>query len=138
ESTAAAEEAFSHIRAVQGFVREPWEQNRFGERIGRVVTTALRRARVRAAVFGAIPFTTCPGVTAVLWTGGRLVLSGELTPGEMVSFLLYTVSIAAAIGALASFFTAFQEAVGAAERVFQILETRPEISDPADPVPLPS
>lgn len=138
ESTAAAEEAFSHIRVVQGFVREPWEQNRFGERIGRVVTTALRRARVRASFFGAITFTTFAGVTAVLWTGGRLVLSGELTPGEMVSFLLYTVSIAAAIGALASFFTAYQEAVGAAERVFEILETNPAIANPADPVPLPS
>ena len=138
ESTAAAEEAFSHIRVVQGFVREPWEQNRFGERIGRVVATALRRARVRASFFGAITFTTFAGVTAVLWTGGRLVLSGELTPGEMVSFLLYTVSIAAAIGALASFFTAYQEAVGAAERVFEILETNPAIANPADPIPLPT
>ncbi len=137
ESTAAAEEAFSHIRVVQGFVREPWERERYGDRIGRVVGVAIRRARVRALFFGAITFTTFAGVTAVLWTGGRLVLSGELTPGEMVSFLLYTVSIAAAIGALASFFTAYQEAVGAAERVFDILETTPPIADPVDPVPLP-
>jgi subfamily B ATP-binding cassette protein MsbA len=74
----------------------------------------------------------------VLWTGGRLVLTGELTPGEMVSFLLYTVSIAAAIGALASFFTAYQEAVGAAERVFGLIEQPSAIADPADPVPLPT
>jgi subfamily B ATP-binding cassette protein MsbA len=53
-----------------------------------------------------------------------------LTPGELVQFLLYTITIAAAIGALASFFSSYQEAVGAAERVFEILEMRPTITDP--------
>ncbi len=136
ESLGQADEALSQVRVVQGFVREPWERARYGERIGRVIAVALRRARVRALFFGAITFTTFAGVTGVLWTGGRLVLSGQLTPGEMVSFLLYTVSIAAAIGALASFFTAYQEAVGAAERVFDLLEQEPAITDPADPVAL--
>ena len=62
--------------------------------------------------------------------GGRLVLSGQLTPGQMVSFLLYTVSIAAAFGALATFFSAYQEAVGAAQRVFELLETVSPVADP--------
>lgn len=138
ESVAVAEEAVSQIRVVQGFAREPFERTRYGERIGRVIAIALRRARVRAVFFGAITFTTFAGVTGVLWTGGRLVLSGDLTPGEMVSFLLYTVSIAAAIGALASFFSAYQEAVGAAERVFDLLELPSDIQDPDDPVEVPS
>jgi subfamily B ATP-binding cassette protein MsbA len=133
-----ADETLSQIRVVQGFVREPHERARYGERIGRVIAVALRRARVRALFFGAITFTTFAGVTGVLWTGGRLVLDGTLTPGEMVSFLLYTVSIAAAIGALASFFTAYQEAVGAAERVFDLLEQESAIVDPVEPVSLPS
>jgi subfamily B ATP-binding cassette protein MsbA len=138
ESTAVAEEAFAQVRVVQGFAREPLERERYGERINRVITVALKRARVRALFFGAITFTTFAGVTAVLWTGGRLVLTGDLTPGEMVSFLLYTVSIAAAIGALASFFTAYQEAVGAAERVFDLIEQPPSITDPAEPKLLPA
>lgn len=137
ESTAVAEEAFSQVRVVQGFAREPLERERYGDRIGRVITVALKRARVRALFFGAITFTTFTGVTAVLWTGGRLVLSGQLTPGEMVSFLLYTVSIAASIGALASFFTAYQEAVGAAERVFGLIEQQSPITDPPQPRALP-
>lgn len=137
DSLGHADEALTQIRVVQGFVREPHERARYGERIGRVVRVALRRARVRALFFGAITFTTFAGVTGVLWTGGRLVLSGELTPGEMVSFLLYTISIAAAIGALASFFTAYQEAVGAAERVFDLLEAESPITDPEEPVSLP-
>jgi subfamily B ATP-binding cassette protein MsbA len=137
ESTAAAEEAFSHIRVVQGFVQEDQERARYGERIGKVVTTALKRARTRAFFFGAITFTTFAGVTAVLWMGGRLVLSGQLTAGSLVSFLLYTVSIAASIGGLASFFSSYQEGVGAAERVFELLEEEPAVASPVDPITLP-
>jgi subfamily B ATP-binding cassette protein MsbA len=137
ESTAVAEEAFGQIRVVQGFVQVPREVARYAERIGRVVTAALRRARVRAFFFGAITFTTFAGVTAVLYVGGLLVLAGQLTAGELVTFLLYTISIAAAIGALAQFFTSYQEAVGAAERVFELIERQPEITDPDTPAPLP-
>jgi subfamily B ATP-binding cassette protein MsbA len=54
----------------------------------------------------------------------------------LVQFLLYTITIAAAIGALASFFSSYQEAVGAAERVFEILEMNPTITDPESPTPL--
>jgi subfamily B ATP-binding cassette protein MsbA len=72
----------------------------------------------------------------VLWQGGLLVLEGELTAGSLVSFLLYTITIAASIGALASSFSSYQEAVGAAERVFEILEMTPAIADPVAPAPL--
>lgn len=137
DSTALAEEAFGQIRVVQGFAQEPYERERFAARVGRVVTASLHRARVRATFFGVITFTTFSAVTAVLWMGGRLVLSGQLTPGQMVSFLLYTVSIAAAFGALATFFSAYQEAVGAAQRVFELLETVSPVADSPHPVPLP-
>lgn len=136
ESTAVAEEAFGQIRVVQGFAQQLREAGRYAEGIGRVVVTALRRARVRALFFGVITFTTFAGVTAVLYVGGLLVIAGELTAGELVTFLLYTISIAAAIGALAQFFTSYQEAVGAAERVFELIERTPEIVDPAEPVSL--
>ncbi|MES1259411.1 MAG: ATP-binding cassette domain-containing protein, partial [Gemmatimonadota bacterium] len=59
------------------------------------------------------------------------------TPGALMQFLMYTVTIAAAIGALTSFYAAFQEAVGAVERVFQLLEATPAIADPPNPVALP-
>ena len=137
EATAVAEEAFSQIRTVQSFVQEPAERRRYGDRIASSVEAALRRAHVRGIFFGVLTFTSFCGIAFVLWQGGRLVLEGELTAGALVSFLLYTIYIAAAIGALASFFSAYQEAVGAAERVFEILETDPTVKDPAAPVPLP-
>ena len=95
--------------------------------------TALKRARVRGVFFGMLTLSTFAGITVVLWQGGLLVLDGRLTAGSLVSFLLYTITIAASIGALASSFSAYQEAVGAAERVFEILEMDPAIADP--PVP---
>ncbi|TFG86856.1 MAG: ATP-binding cassette domain-containing protein, partial [Gemmatimonadales bacterium] len=137
-ATAVAEEAFSQIRTVQSFVQEPAERARYGGLIGGVVQAALIRARVRGVFFGAITFSTFTGIVIVLWQGGRLVLDGSLTAGTLVSFLLLTVTIAASVGALASFFGNYQESVGAAERVFQLLESDTPISDPPNPTPLPS
>ncbi len=136
-ATAVAEEAFSQIRTVQSFVQEPAERGRYGGLIGEVVRAALIRAKVRGVFFGAITFSTFTGIVIVLWQGGRLVLNGSLTAGTLVSFLLLTVTIAASVGALASFFGNFQESVGAAERVFQLLETSSPIADPPTPTPLP-
>jgi subfamily B ATP-binding cassette protein MsbA len=138
EATAVAEEAFSQIRTVQSFVQEPAERMRYGERIAESVKAALIRAQVRGVFFGVLTFSTFVGIVFVLWQGGLLVLEGQLTPGELVQFLLYTITIAAAIGALASFFSSYQEAVGAAERVFEILEMNPTITDPEAPATLSS
>jgi subfamily B ATP-binding cassette protein MsbA len=136
EATGVAEEAFSQIRTVQSFVQEPTERARYGERVTASVRTALQRARVRGVFFGMLTLSTFAGITVVLWQGGLLVLEGQLTAGSLVSFLLYTITIAASIGALASSFSAYQEAVGAAERVFEILEMEPAIADPPAPAPL--
>ena len=138
EATAVAEEAFSQIRTVQSFVQEPAERQRYGERIGESVRAALVRANIRGVFFGVLTFSTFVGIVFVLWQGGVQVLAGRLTPGELVQFLLYTITIAAAIGALASFFSSYQEAVGAAERVFEILEISPTIKAPEHPLLLPS
>ena len=137
DATAVAEEAFSQIRTVQSFVQEPAERTRYGEKVARVVEAALARAQVRGVFFGAITFSTFGGIVIVLWQGGRLVLDGSLTAGTLVSFLLYTATIAAAVGALASFFSSYQESVGAAERVFELLEAPAQVADPADPIALP-
>jgi subfamily B ATP-binding cassette protein MsbA len=138
EASAVAEEAFSQIRTVQSFVQERAERARYGDRIAASVRLALKRARVRGAFFGMLTFSTFAAIVFVLWQGGLLVLDGTLTAGALVGFLLYTITIAASIGALATSFTSYQEAVGAAERVFEILEMEPAIADPASPVTLPA
>ena len=137
EATASAEEAFSQIRTVQGFTREALETDRYRVHLVDVVTAAVRRARIRGAFFGVITFFSFGGIVAVLWQGGRLVLEGALTPGALVSFLLYAITVAAAVGALASLFGSYQDAVGAARRVFELLQEQPSVAEPAVPRPLP-
>ena len=136
DANASAEQAFSQIRTVQSFAQEPAERRRYAERIGEAVAVAVKRAHVRGVFFGMLTFVSFAGIVVVLWQGGVQVLEGRLTAGALVEFLLYTFSIAASIAALGSLFSGYQEAVGASQRVFEILETTPAIADPAHPVAL--
>ncbi len=138
EATAVAEEAISQIRTVQSFTMEAAESARYAARTNAAVRLAIRRARSRGVFFGAITFVTMAGIVVVLWQGGVQVLEGALSGGALVAFLLYTVTIAAAVGTLASYFGQYQEAVGAAERVFELLELASPIADPPMPRPMPA
>jgi len=136
DAMGSAGEAFSQIRVVQSFTREKEEVRRYDALLADVITAALRRARIRGVFFGVITFCAFGGVVAVMWQGGRLVLDGTLTPGSLVQFLLYAITVAASVGALASLFGSYQEAVGAVKRVFDLLETKPQIEEPKNPVHL--
>jgi subfamily B ATP-binding cassette protein MsbA len=137
EASAIAEEAFAQIRVVQSFVGEPHEQARYGDRIRESVRVALRRAVTRGIFFSAIGFVSLSASVLVLWVGGRMVVTGELTAGTLVSFILYSGMAASAVGALGGLWSAYQEAVGAAGRVFELLRSRPNLRDPDAPVALP-
>ena len=128
-----AEEAIVQIRTVQSFTREPTENRRYSERIDAALKAALSRALTRGVFFGVITFVVFGGIAVVLWQGGRLVLEGEITGGQLVSFLLYAVMVAAAITSLASLWGGYQEAQGAADRVFELLDQEPTVANP--PVP---
>ncbi|CAN5737326.1 ABC transporter ATP-binding protein [soil metagenome] len=133
EGTAAAEEAISQIRIVQSFVQEAAEVARYGDRIGAAVHMAIGRSVVRGVFFASITLAAFSAVVVVLWQGGRLVLEGQLTAGTLVSFLLYAVTVAFAVGGLASLWSSYQEAAGAAQRVFELLRTRSTLADPPRP-----
>lgn len=137
EATGTADEAFSQIRTVQSYTAEAEEVRRYGAHLVEVIDAALRRARIRGTFFGILTFCGFGGVVAVLWQGGRQVLAGNLTAGALVSFLLYALYVAGAVGSLASLFGAYQEAVGAARRVFDLLEAESAVKDPVRPVKLP-
>lgn len=136
EATGSAEEAFSQIRTVQSFTREGEETRRYTAHMAHVIAAAMDRSRIRATFFGILTFCAFGGVVAVLWQGGRLVLEGTLTAGALVSFLLYALYVAGAVGSLGSLFGVYQEAVGAARRTFDLLDTEPSIASPRDPVTL--
>lgn len=128
-----AEQVFTQIQIVQGFTREGWEEQRFRGEVDAVRDEGLRRAVTRAGLAGAITFTAFGAIVLVLWEGGQLVLEGTLTAGDLVTFLLYAVTIAGAIMSLAGFWGNLQEAAGAAERIFEFIEYPPELRAPDTP-----
>lgn len=137
EASAIAEEAFAQVRVVQSFVGEPHERRRYGDKIAAAVAVAIGRARTRGFFYGVIGFVSMAATVLVLWVGGRMVLAGELTAGTLFSFLMYSGMAANAVGALGNLWSAYQEAVGAAGRVFQLLNATPRLRDPERPSVLP-
>jgi ATP-binding cassette, subfamily B, bacterial MsbA len=136
-AVARAEQVFTQIRVVQAFTREGWEEERFRGEVGAIRDEGLRRAVARAGLTGAVTFSAFGAIVLVLWEGGRLVLAGALTPGTLVAFLLYAVTIAGAVMSLAGFWSNLQEAAGAAERVFELMEHPVELPEPETPRSLP-
>ncbi len=137
EATGTADEAFAQIRMVQSFTAEAEESRKYDRHLSDVVRAAVERAKIRGVFFGALTFFGFSGVVIVLWEGGRLVLAGQLTAGALVSFLLYALYVAGAVASLASLFGAYQEAAGAARRIFELLDTTPTVVDPVSPIALP-
>ncbi len=133
EAVSRAEQVFTQIQVVQAFTREGWEEERFRGEVDAVRDEGLRRAVARAGLAGAVTFSAFGAIVLVLWEGGRLVLEGALTPGTLVAFLLYAVTIAGAIMSLAGFWGNLQEAAGAAERIFELIERPPELRAPEAP-----
>jgi subfamily B ATP-binding cassette protein MsbA len=137
EATSVLEETLANERIVQAFTREPFEIERFGGQVERVFHLTLRRIRVRATFTSVISFLAFSAITLVLWFGGREVLAGRLSPGGLISFLFYIFLIAGPLGSLTSLYGQTQEALGAAGRIFEVLDTPPAIADPPSARDLP-
>jgi subfamily B ATP-binding cassette protein MsbA len=137
EATAIAEEAFSQVRVVQSFVQEDNERAKYGRRMDQAVAVAIRRAVTRGLFASISGFAVLSASVLVLWLGGRMVLAGTLSPGTLVSFLLYAGSAAGAVGGIGQLWGMYLEATGAAGRVFEILAARPNLRDPDQPKALP-
>ena len=133
EANASAEEAIVGVRVVKSFTAEGLEAARYGNLIRASYRIALRRAVFRAAFFSGIIFAMFSAISVVLYVGGRLVNSGGLTPGQLVQFLLYTLFVAGAVGALTGLYSQFQEALGASKRIFELLDEKSDLPTPASP-----
>lgn len=135
-ATVINEEALQNIREVKSFVRERFEVQRYSGAIDRAFAAALRLLRVRAVFGPLVAFLVFAGLTLILWFGGREVLAGRLTGGALVAFLVYGLTVAQSFASLVSLYTSFQGALGATRRVFQLLDTAPDVQDAPDAVPL--
>ena len=136
-STTIAEEVISGIRVVKSFVQTGREERRFSAQIQSNVQTALRRAAIMAVFVPVITLLTFASAAAVLWYGGRQVIEGTISPGDLFAFVLFAGILIGPFGSAARVFSQIKEAQGAMQRVFEILDTRPEISDRTDAVDIP-
>lgn len=135
--TTLAEEVLSGIRVVKSFVQTRREERRFAEQTQRALTIALRRAAVLAVFVPTITLLTFASAAAVLWYGGQQVIEGTVSPGDLFAFVLFAGILIGPFGTAARVFAQIKEAQGAMQRVFEILDTRPEIRDAADAAELP-
>ncbi len=135
-ANASAEEAISGVRVVQSFTAESLEEGRYGQGVTQSFLAALKRARLQALMAGVMSFLTFGALAVVLWYGGRLVMAGSLTPGNLVTFLFYALQVGGTVVALTGVFNQFQEALGASGRIFELLDERSDLPQPAQPAPL--
>jgi len=116
------EETLQSISTVKSFVGENYESFRYGRGLERVVGVALTAAKFRGAFISFIIFALFGGIVGVMWYGASLVSSGEMSVGELVSFVLYTTFIGGSIAGLGDIYSQLQKAIGSSERVLEILE----------------
>ena len=136
-STTIIEENISGMALIKSFVRQTQEIARFDDAVEDSFQSAKRRVKISAFFGPMIGFIAFITALALLWYGGREVIAGTLSPGEMVAFILYAVIIAGPMGSFARLYTRIQEGLGASERIFEILDTEPEVQNAPDAVPMP-
>jgi subfamily B ATP-binding cassette protein MsbA len=131
------EEVIAGIRVVKSFVQTKREEQRFAKQILTTLDLSLRRAMVMAVFVPTITFVTFAAAAAVLWYGGRQVIEGSVSPGDLFAFVLFAGILIGPFGSAARVFAQIKEAQGAMQRVFEILDTVPEVADSPVAVDLP-
>ncbi|BAU57575.1 lipid A export ATP-binding/permease protein MsbA [Halorhodospira halochloris] len=131
-----AGESLHAMTTVQAFGHEREDQRRYAERVEQAFNTAIRRTWQRAWLTGVALLFVFAAVGAVLWQGGHEVLAGRMSPGELSAFVFYAVLAASSIASIAEVAGEILRAAGATDRIFELIDTEPQIQAPAHPVPL--
>jgi ATP-binding cassette subfamily B protein len=124
-SNGVAVESLAGIRTVRSFAAEKFELKRYSDAIADSLALAYRRITLSATFMGTATFASFGAGALVFWYGGRMVASGRLSTGELTQFLMYTMMMAFALASIAELYTQFQQAAGAADRVFELLDRVP-------------
>ena len=123
-----AEETLHSVHTVKAFTNEWHEITRYRKAMSAVVGVALKTAVYRAGFISFVIFALFGGIVAVMWYGALLVQNGEMTVGDLLSFVLYTTFIGASIAGLGDLFGQIQKAIGASERILEILDEKEEVT----------
>ena len=129
ESNTIIEETLQGIVNVKAFANEFFENRRYKKSTEVIVENAILGGKYRGAFASFIIFCLFGAIVAVVWYGVVLAIRNELSVGELMQFLLYSIFVGASIGGIAELYAQIQKAVGATERVFEILDEEPEMLD---------
>lgn len=128
-SSGVAEEGIGSVRTVKAFAQEEFEINRYHSRLEDSYQISKQRIKVVARFTNLVSLVGLTAIVFIVWYGGTLVISGELTVGTLTSFLLYVMTVGFSVGMLGSLWTDFMSAFGASERIFELLEKKTEDLD---------
>lgn len=134
DSSAMAGEILNAMPTVQSYTQEHREIARFRQSIDISFSTAIRRVRVRAAMTAVIIAAISGAIIFVLWIGARQVGSGEMTGGQLASFILYAVMVAGSVSTMAEVWGDIMRAAGATERLLELLHAESAINEPEHPL----
>ena len=132
-----AEETVNAVRTVQAFAQEERESRVFSAASEAAFEAAATRAQARSMLAAVVITLVFGAIVAVLWMGGRDVLAGRITAGELSAFVFFATVVASAVGGLSDIVGDLQRAAGATERLFELLDCEPAIKAPARPLALP-
>lgn len=121
-SSAVAEESISGVRTVKAFAQENWEIERYTSRLNHSFNLSLAKIMEIAKFSGIVTSTGFVAVVFIVWYGGKLVISNEMSVGTLTSYILYVMTVAFSAGMLGSLYTDFMSAIGAGHRLFELLD----------------
>jgi ATP-binding cassette subfamily B protein len=135
--SAYVDEAIHEVRTVQAYVHEDAARAAFAHHAESAYRAGVARIRQKAFLIASVMLLAFCAVGVILWIGGRDVLAGQLTVGELSAFVFYSAVVATGAGTVSEVWGELQRAAGATERLIELLETRPAITAPENPLPPP-
>ncbi len=126
ESNTVVEETLQGIANVKAFVNEAYEAGRYNKALREVVAIAVKGAKYRGVFASFIVFCLFGTCVGVIWYGSTLIHSHEIDPGQLTTFVLYSIFVGGAMGSFADLYGNLQKAVGSTERVLEILSEQGE------------
>jgi subfamily B ATP-binding cassette protein MsbA len=137
QTTAASEETIGNAKIVKAFTREGYEIERYKTLAWQQFAITRKRVRANSAIGAFTTLTGVGGVAAFLWYGGTAVLNGTLSIGTLTMIVIYFTMLSQPFISLAGLYTQLQIALGAAERIFELLDEPITICDEPEAIPLP-
>lgn len=134
--TSMLQETIQGVRIVRSFNRGEYEIGRFAKVNDASFRASMRSIRQVSQLTPVVEFLSAIAITAIIWYGGVSVIDGVMTAGALIAFLIYAINLANPTKRLARTYGNIQKAIAAADRIFAILDTKPEIQNKPDAKPL--